>query len=136
MKQAAGDRLKILLTPLTANRFLVASADPHRHSQLVLRYHRAGGGFCHCRDHVLDPVRRRNHGPHEASAAPLQLSFSADFNVTAVGIFHAVCRNNRAMRHWGMMLMGLGLVFYGMGVMGDAMKPLHPMSRLCKRWQR
>ncbi|RKZ47286.1 MAG: Na/Pi cotransporter family protein [Gammaproteobacteria bacterium] len=28
-------------------------------------------------------------------------------------------------RHYGGIIMGLGLIFYGMGVMGDAMQPLH-----------
>ena len=28
------------------------------------------------------------------------------------------------VRQWGSMIMGLGLVFYGMGVMGDSMAPL------------
>ena len=27
------------------------------------------------------------------------------------------------MREWGSLIMGLGLVFYGMGVMGDSMSP-------------
>ena len=31
---------------------------------------------------------------------------------------------NEKIKHWGMMLMGLGLVFFGMSVMSDAMKPL------------
>jgi len=42
----------------------------------------------------------------------------------AVGFFMLFAGKRAALRHWGMIVMGLGLVFYGMGVMSDAMKPL------------
>ena len=53
------------------------------------------------------------------------------FNVTqyalimvAVGFLMLFIGKAENTRHYGAMIMGLGLVFYGMGVMGDAMLPL------------
>jgi phosphate:Na+ symporter len=53
------------------------------------------------------------------------------FNVThyalimvAFGFFMLFTGKVERTRHYGSMVMGLGLVFYGMGVMGDAMLPL------------
>ena len=42
----------------------------------------------------------------------------------AVGFFLLFAGKRNKVRQWGMIVMGLGLVFYGMGVMSDAMKPL------------
>jgi phosphate:Na+ symporter len=42
----------------------------------------------------------------------------------AVGFFMFFAARNERMRQYGMMVMGLGLVFYGMGLMSDSMKPL------------
>ncbi len=53
------------------------------------------------------------------------------FNVTAaalpliiVGFFMNFIAKHGKARHYGTMLMGLGLIFYGMAAMGDAMYPL------------
>jgi len=53
------------------------------------------------------------------------------FNVTqyalimvAIGFLMLFTGKSENTRHYGSMVMGLGLVFYGMGVMGDAMLPL------------
>src|SRR4029450_12088415 len=50
-------------------------------------------------------------------------SWSARLPVAA-GFFMLFSSRRESMRSAGMMLMGIGLVFYGMGVMGEAMKPL------------
>jgi phosphate:Na+ symporter len=42
----------------------------------------------------------------------------------AIGFFMLFASKRATVRYWGMIVMGLGLVFYGMGVMSDAMKPL------------
>ena len=42
----------------------------------------------------------------------------------AVGFFMIFSAKRERTRFYGMMLMGLGLVFFGMSVMSDAMKPL------------
>ena len=53
------------------------------------------------------------------------------FNVTqyalllvALGFFMLFTAKAERIRHYGSMVMGLGLIFYGMGVMGDAMNPM------------
>ena len=42
----------------------------------------------------------------------------------AVGFFMSFTAKRDNVKHIGMMLMGLGLVFFGMGIMGESMKPL------------
>ncbi len=42
----------------------------------------------------------------------------------AAGFFTLFAAKNEKVKHYGMMLMGLGLVFYGMGLMSDGMRPL------------
>jgi len=42
----------------------------------------------------------------------------------AIGFFMLFASKNERPKHIGMMIMGLGLVFYGMGLMSEAMKPL------------
>lgn len=42
----------------------------------------------------------------------------------AAGFFMLFSSKNEKVKHYGMMFMGLGLVFYGMGLMSEAMKPL------------
>ena len=53
------------------------------------------------------------------------------FNLTAyslipvaVGFFMTFASKNDRTKYFGMMIMGLGLVFYGMGLMSQGMKPL------------
>ena len=53
------------------------------------------------------------------------------FNTTAlalplitIGFAMTFIWKNGVLRHYGAMLLGLGLIFYGMGAMGDAMAPL------------
>jgi len=42
----------------------------------------------------------------------------------AIGFFMLFSAKREKVRYYGMMIMGIGLVFYGMGLMGDAMTPL------------
>jgi phosphate:Na+ symporter len=42
----------------------------------------------------------------------------------AIGFFMYFAGKTERMKHFGMMIMGLGLVFYGMGLMSEGMKPL------------
>ena len=42
----------------------------------------------------------------------------------AIGFLMIMASKREKMRHYGAILMGLGLVFFGMGVMGEAMRPL------------
>ena len=95
--------------------------------QQILRYFgdRAGPacGHCdNCRQRGVSPaeqlrtVSRQHHGAgqhgHHAHRGVVE---------HAEGLEAAV---RERVRHQGMILMGLGLIFFGMGVMGDAMDPL------------
>ena len=42
----------------------------------------------------------------------------------AIGFFMLFAGKRTTLRYWGMIVMGLGLVFYGMGIMSHAMKLL------------
>jgi len=42
----------------------------------------------------------------------------------AIGFFMLFSAKREKVKYYGMMIMGIGLVFYGMGLMGDAMTPL------------
>ena len=41
-----------------------------------------------------------------------------------IGFFMMFMAKRSTIRNWGMMIMGLGMVFFGMSMMGDAMYPL------------
>ena len=130
LKQAAGDRLKTLLTRLTANRFLgvltgalVTGILNSSSVTTVLVVGFVTAGIMSLPQSVAVIM-----GANIGSTVTAQL---LAFNVSAyallpvaVGFFMLFAGKRGATRYWGMMLMGLGLVFYGMGVMGDAMKPL------------
>ncbi len=46
----------------------------------------------------------------------------------ALGFFMVFSAKRDKVKHYGMMIMGIGLVFYGMGLMGDAMTPLRSFA--------
>ena len=130
LKQAAGDRLKMLLTRLTANRFLgvltgalVTGVLNSSSVTTVLVVGFVTAGIMSLSQSVAVIM-----GANIGSTVTAQL---LAFNVSAyallpvaVGFFMSFAGKRGATRYWGTMLMGLGLVFYGMGVMGDTMKPL------------
>jgi phosphate:Na+ symporter len=56
----------------------------------------------------------------------------------AIGFFMIFAGKRERLKHYGMMVMGLGLVFYGMGIMSDGMSPLRnyePFLELLKRME-
>jgi phosphate:Na+ symporter len=56
----------------------------------------------------------------------------------AIGFFMIFAGKKERLKHYGMMLMGLGLVFFGMGIMSDGMSPLRnyePFLALLKRME-
>ena len=130
LKQAAGDRLQTLLTRLTATRFLgvltgalVTGVLNSSSVTTVLVVSFVTAGIMSLPQSVAVIM-----GANIGSTVTAQL---LAFNVSAyallpvaVGFFMLFAGKMGGIRSWGMMLMGLGLVFYGMGVMGDAMKPL------------
>jgi phosphate:Na+ symporter len=130
LKQAAGDALKTLLTRLTSNRFLGALTgavvtgilnSSSVTTVLVVGFVTAGVISL---PQSVAVIMGANIGS-TVTAQLLAFNLSAySLLGVAVGFFILFAAKRAALRHWGMMLMGLGLIFFGMGLMSDAMKPL------------
>ena len=134
LKKAAGDTLKTLLTRLTSNRFLGALTGALVTGILnsssvttVLVVGFVTAGVMSLGQSVAVIMGANIGSTVTAQILAFNLSAYALLPV-AVGFFLLFAGKRDALRHWGMMLMGLGLVFYGMGLMSETMKPLrfHP----------
>ncbi|MFC1665761.1 Na/Pi cotransporter family protein [Pseudomonadota bacterium] len=130
LKSAAGDTLKDVLSRLTKNRFMGALTGAFVTAVLnsssvttVLVVGFISAGFM-----TLSQSVGVIMGANIGSTFTAQI---VAFNVTqyalilvAIGFLMLFAGKSENTRHYGSMVMGLGLVFYGMGVMGDAMLPL------------
>ena len=130
LKAAAGDSLKNVLSRLTKNRFMGALTGAFVTAILnsssvttVLVVGFISAGFMTLTQSVGVIM-----GANIGSTFTAQI---VAFNVTqyalllvAIGFLMLFIGKSENTRHYGSMAMGLGLVFYGMGVMGDAMLPL------------
>jgi phosphate:Na+ symporter len=130
LKGAAGDTLKDILARLTKNRVMGAMTGAFVTAVLnsssvttVLVVGFISAGFMTLAQSI-GVIMGANIGS----------TFTAQiiaFNITqyalimvAVGFYLLFTGKQETTRYYGSMIMGLGLVFYGMGVMGDAMTPL------------
>ena len=130
LKAAAGETLKDILSRLTRNRFMGALTGAFVTAVLnsssvttVLVVGFISAGFMTLAQSVGVIM-----GANIGSTFTAQI---VAFNVTqyalimvAIGFLMLFTGKAENTRHYGSMVMGLGLVFYGMGVMGDAMLPL------------
>ena len=130
LKMAAGDTLRTVLQKLTVNRF--AGAATGAFVTAVLNSSSVTTvlvvGF------VTAGVMTLQQSVGVIMGANIGSTFTAQilaFNVSAyalilvaVGFFMYFAGRTERTKHFGMMIMGLGLVFYGMGLMSDGMKPL------------
>jgi len=130
LKAAAGDTLKDVLARLTRNRIMGAVTGAFVTAVLnsssvttVLVVGFISAGFMSLSQSVGIIM-----GANVGSTFTAQI---VAFNVTryalimvAAGFYLLFASKHERTRHLGAMVMGLGLVFYGMGVMGDAMTPL------------
>jgi phosphate:Na+ symporter len=130
LKAAAGDTLKDVLAKLTKNRFMGALTGAFVTAVLnsssvttVLVVGFISAGFMTMAQSVGVIM-----GANIGSTFTAQI---VAFNVTqyalvmvALGFFLLFSGKQENTRHFGSMMMGLGLIFYGMGVMGEAMDPL------------
>lgn len=130
LKAAAGDTLKDVLSRLTKNRFMGAMTGAFVTAVLnsssvttVLVVGFISAGFMTLTQSVGVIM-----GANIGSTFTAQI---VAFNVTqyalilvGTGFLMLFTGKAEKTRHYGSMVMGLGLVFYGMGVMGDAMLPL------------
>ena len=130
LQSAAGDKLKDVLAGLTKNRFMGAITGAFVTAVLnsssvttVLVVGFISAGFMTLTQSVGIIM-----GANIGSTFTAQI---VAFNVTqyalllvALGFFMLFAAKTERVRHYGSMIMGLGLIFYGMGVMGDAMYPM------------
>ena len=130
LKKAAGDTLKLLLSKMTTNRLLGAITgafvtavlnSSSVTTVLVVSFITAG---------VMTLTQSVGviMGANIGSTMTAQL---LAFNISAyallpiaVGFFITFTAKTEGIKHTGMMAMGLGLVFFGMGIMSTAMIPL------------
>lgn len=130
LKKLAGNALKTMLSKLTANRIMgsITGAfitgilnSSSITTVLVVSFVTAGVMTLQQSVSVI-------MGANIGSTVTAQL---LAFNVSRYallpvifGFFMLFTAKQSTIRNWGMMIMGLGLVFFGMSMMGDAMYPL------------
>jgi len=130
LKMAAGDALKNILQKLTGNRIMgvitgtVVTGLLNSSSVTTVLVI----GFVTVEIMTLQQSVAVIMGANIGSTVTAQL---LAFNITqyallpvAIGFFMTFAAKQDKIRYYGMILMGLGMVFYGMGVMSEAMSPL------------
>ena len=130
LKKAAGETLRTVMEKLTVNRFMGALTgafvtavlnSSSVTTVLVVGFVTAG-------------VMTLSQSVSVIMGANIGSTFTAQilaFNISAyalipvaIGFFMTFSGKTERTKQVGMMVMGLGLVFYGMGLMSDGMKPL------------
>ena len=130
MKKAAGQTLTTVLSSLTTNRFMGAATGAFvtgvLNSSTVTTL--LVVGFISSGMMTLSQSVGVIMGANIGSTVTAQLlafNLSAySLGPVAIGFFMLFSGKSDKVKYYGMMIMGIGLVFYGMGLMGDAMTPL------------
>jgi len=130
MKKAAGQALKTGLARLTTNRFKGALTGAFVTGVLnsstvttLLVVSFISGGMMSLSQSV-GVIMGANIGS-TVTAQLLAFNLSAySLGPVAIGFFMLFTAEQEKIKHYGMMIMGIGLVFYGMGLMSEAMVPL------------
>jgi phosphate:Na+ symporter len=144
LKQAAGDTLRDVLRKLTVNRFLGAMTgafvtgvlnSSSVTTVLVVGFVTAGVMSL---SQSVGVIMGANIGS-TVTAQILAFNIAAYALIpVAIGFFMTFAGNTERIKQVGMMVMGLGLVFFGMGLMSDGMKPLRtyePFMELLARME-
>lgn len=145
LKKAAGDSLRKLLSKMTTNRFFGAITGAFVTGVLnsssvttVLVVGFITAGVMNLTQSV-GVIMGANIGS-TVTAQLLAFNLSAYSLIPiAVGFFMIFIAKREKVRFVGMMLMGLGLVFFGMGLMSSAMTPLRtyePFMEILARMER
>ena len=130
MKKAAGQAMTTVLAKLTTNRFMGAVTGAFvtgiLNSSTVTTLLVVGfisGGMMTLSQSV-GVIMGANIGS-TVTAQLLAFNLSAySLGPVAIGFFMLFSAKRDKTKYYGMMIMGIGLVFYGMGLMSDAMVPL------------
>ena len=130
LKKAAGNTLRTILQKLTVNRFMGAITgafvtgvlnSSSVTTVLVVGFVTAGVMSL---SQSVGVIMGANIGS-TLTAQLLAFNLSAYSLIpVAIGFFMNFVSKNDKTKYFGMMILGLGLVFYGMGLMSDGMKPL------------
>ena len=130
LKAVAGERMKVILAKLTTNRFMGAITgafvtaviqSSSVTTVLVVGFITAG---LMSMAQSIGVIMGANIGTTITAQIVAFKVTKAALLMVAVGFGMLFFSKQDKIKHYGAMLMGLGLVFFGMSVMSDAMKPL------------
>ena len=130
LKAAAGERMKVILARLTTNRYLGAVTgalvtaiiqSSSVTTVLVVGFITAG---LMSMSQSIGVIMGANVGTTITAQIIAFKVTKLALLMVAVGFGMLFSSKNEKMREYGGILMGLGMVFFGMSVMSDAMKPL------------
>jgi phosphate:Na+ symporter len=130
MKNAAGNALRDVLAKLTTNRFkgaltgafITGILNSSTVTTLLVVGFISGGMMTLAQS--VGVIMGANIGS-TVTAQLLAFDLSAySLGPVAIGFFMLFTAKREKVKYYGMMLMGIGLVFYGMGLMSGAMTPL------------
>ncbi|THB77096.1 MAG: Na/Pi cotransporter family protein [Desulfobulbaceae bacterium] len=130
LKSALGSQMKMLLGKLTSNRFsailtgtFVTAVVQSSSVTTVLVVGFVSAGMMSMAQSV-GVIMGANIGTTVTAQIVAFKVEEAALWMIAVGFLMFFVSKRENMKHYGSMLMGLGLIFYGMGLMGQAMYPL------------
>jgi phosphate:Na+ symporter len=130
MKLVAGDRMKKLLARITTNRFKGVFAGAFTTAVIqsssvttVLCVGFVAAGLMNLRQSIGVIMGAGIGTTVTAQIIAFKITKFALLAVTAGFVLHFFFRNDKT-RRYGLMILGLGLVFFGMNLMGDATHPL------------
>jgi phosphate:Na+ symporter len=130
LKAVAGERMKMILARLTANRFMGATTgalvtaviqSSSVTTVLVVGFITAG---LMSMSQSVGIIMGANIGTTITAQIVAFKVTKAALLMIGVGFSMLFLSKNERIRQYGGMIMGLGLVFFGMSVMSDAMQPL------------
>ena len=130
LKAAAGDQMKTLLAKLTKNRFSAALSGAFVTSViqsssvttvLVVGFVSAG---LMTLSQSIGVIMGANVGTTITAQIVAFKVEEAALIMIAIGFAMLFLSKKESVKHYGNMLMGLGLIFFGMGIMGEGMSPL------------
>ncbi len=130
LKAVAGERMKAVLAKLTTNRYMGAVTgafvtaiiqSSSVTTVLVVGFITAG---LMSMSQSIGVIMGANIGTTITAQIVAFKVTKAALLMVAVGFGMSFISKNDKVRHYGNMLMGLGLIFFGMSIMSDAMKPL------------
>ncbi len=130
LKSALGNQMKDLLSRLTRNRFMgvltgtfVTAVVQSSSITTVLVVGFVSAGMMNMAQSI-GVIMGANIGTTVTAQIVAFKVEEAALWMVAIGFVMLFAGRQERIRHYGSMLMGLGLIFYGMGLMGDGMHPL------------